>query len=265
MNETKTDRLLTRDHGDRLDIVLSWAERRNALDYQAWGELADAMDLVAGDDRFQVVTLTGTDPAFCSGVEFGTINTSLGVEKAQYPSFIRKWADIADRFERVAQPTIAGVNGPAVGAGFEVALACDLRIASDQAVFAMPQMKMGIIPDVGGTSRLAKIAGTALAKDLVLTGRVIDAQEALAAGIVSRVVPHDQLATELDEMATLIAALPWPSAYFAMVAIDTGAHLDSRRAADLEGIVDQVMLRTDDVWDRIEAFRASKGLKGYRA
>ena len=265
MDETKTDRLISRNHGDRLDIVLNWPERRNALDYQAWEEVAALMDQVAGDDRFRVVTLTGADPAFCSGVEFETINTSLGVEKSQYPSFIRKWSDIADRFERVAQPTIAAVNGPAVGAGFEVALACDLRIASDRAVFAMPQMKMGIIPDVGGTSRLAKIAGTAFAKDLVLTGRVIDAEEALAAGIVSRVVPHERLASELDEMATLIAALPWPSAYFAMVAIDTGMQLDSRRAADLEGIVDQVMLRTDNVWDRIDAFRASKGLKGYRA
>lgn len=265
MEETTTDRLITRNRGNRMDIVFNWAERRNALDYQAWGELADAMDIVARDDSFRVVTLTGNDPAFCAGVEFDTINTSLGVEKAQYPSFIRRWSDIADRFERVAQPTVAAINGPAVGAGFEVALACDLRIASDRAVFAMPQMKMGIIPDVGGTSRLARTAGTAFAKDLILTGRVIGAEEALARGIVSRVVPHDSLATELDEMAELLAALPWPSAYFAMVAIDTGQHLDSRRAADLEGIVDQVMLRTDDVWDRIDAFRASKGLKGYRA
>lgn len=265
MNETRTDRLVTRNHGDRMDIIFNWPERRNALDYQAWDELAGALDVVAHDDRFRVVTLTGSDPAFCAGVEFDTINTSLGVEKAQYPSFIRKWSDIADRCERIAQPTVAAVNGPAVGAGFEIALACDLRIASDRAVFAMPQMKMGIIPDVGGTSRLARTAGTAFAKDLILTGRTIGAEEALARGIVSRVVPHDDLAAELESMAELIGALPWPSAYFAMVAIDTGQHLDSRRAADLEGIVDQVMLRTDDVWDRIDAFRASKGLKGYRS
>lgn len=264
MEETTTDRMVTRNHGNRMDIVLNWPERRNALDYQAWGEIADAMDLVAQDDNFRVVTLTGTDPAFCAGVEFDTINTSLEVEKALFPSFIRKWSDIADRFERVAQPTVAAINGPAVGAGFEVALACDLRIASDQAIFAMPQMKMGIIPDVGGTSRLARTSGTAFAKDLILTGRVIGAEEALARGIVSRVVPHDGLAQELEDMAELLAALPWPSSYFAMVAIDTGQYLDSRRAADLEGIVDQVMLRTDDVWDRIDAFRSSKGLKGYR-
>jgi enoyl-CoA hydratase/carnithine racemase len=259
------ERLRAEDRGHRLDITLTWPERRNALDYQAWEELNAALDLAADNDGCKVVTLTGEDPAFCAGVEFSNIPTSLEIEKTKYPSFIRKWADTADRFERLAQPTIAGINGPAVGAGFEVALACDVRIASDRAVFAMPQLRMGIIPDVGGTSRLAKIAGPAIAKDLVLTGRVISAEEALAAGIVSRVVPHDQLASELDQMASQIAELPWPAPYFAMVAIDCGLQLDPRRAADLEGIVDQVMLRTDEVWERIEDFYKSKGLKGYRA
>ncbi|MGE3621682.1 MAG: enoyl-CoA hydratase/isomerase family protein [Acidimicrobiia bacterium] len=264
MEETKSDRLHIRNHGNRLDIKLSWPERRNALDYQAWDELNAAFDLAAKNDGCKVVTLTGEDPAFCAGVEFSNIPTSLEIEKTQYPSFIRKWADAADRLERVAQPVVAAINGPAVGAGFEVALAADVRIASDRAVFAMPQLRMGIIPDVGGTSRLAKIAGRTLAKDLVLTGRVISAEEALAAGIVSRVVPHESLADELDQIASQIAELPWPAPYFAMVAIDSGLQLDSRRAADLEGIVDQVMLRTDEVWDRIEDFYKSKGLKGYR-
>jgi enoyl-CoA hydratase/carnithine racemase len=255
------ERIRTYDRGDRLDIVLDWPERRNALDHQAWLELESAMERVARDDRYRVVTLTGADPSFCAGVDFDAIGTALGVERTEYPSFIRRWADIADRFERVAQPTIAAINGPAVGAGFEIALACDLRIASERALFAMPQMRMGIIPDVGGTSRLARVAGSALAKDVVLSGRMLDAEEALRVGIVSRVVAHDQLAKEVDELADQIAALPWPSAYFAMTAIDSGMHLDARRAADLEGIVDQVMLRTDDVWERIEAFQAARGLK----
>jgi enoyl-CoA hydratase/carnithine racemase len=191
-----------------------------------------------------------------------TRTASLGVEKDQYPSFIRRWADTADAFERVAQPTIAVINGPAVGAGFEIALACDLRIASDRAIFAMPQMRMGIVPDVGGTSRLGRIAGTSVAKDLILTSRVVGAEEALAMGIVSRVVDHDDLEKQADALATQIAGLPWPSAYYALTAIDSGMRLDSRRAADLEGIADQVMLRTDDVWKRIEEFQISKGLKG---
>ncbi len=248
--------------GGRVDIALARPDQRNALDFATWDELDRAMIDVERNDTVRVATLTGQGDAFCAGVDFKAIGESLGVERAQYPSFIRRWAGVADRFERAAQPTIAAINGPAVGAGFEIALACDLRIASERAVFCMPQMQMGIVPDAGGTSRLARAAGEAVAKDLILSSRVIGADEALAYGIVSRVVPHEQLAAEVDELADHIAELPWPSAYFATVAIDSGHRLDPRRAADLEGIADQVMLREDAVWERVESFMTSKGLKG---
>lgn len=261
---TSTGNITLRDSGNRLDIVIDRPDHRNSLDYDTWDEIDQAMRMVKNDDRFRVVTLTGAGTAFCAGVDFKWIGDSLGVEKDQYPSFIRRWADTADHFERVAQPTIAAINGPAIGAGFEIALACDLRIASDRAIFAMPQMRMGIVPDVGGTSRLGRIAGVSMAKDLILTSRIIGAEEALAMGIVSRVVPHDDLDAEIDAVANQIAELPWPSAYYALTAIDSGLRLDSRRAADLEGIADQVMLRTDDVWKRIEEFQTTKGLKGMR-
>jgi enoyl-CoA hydratase/carnithine racemase len=250
------------DRGDRVDITINWPERRNALDFATWDELDAVMADVERRDEVRVVTLRGADPTFCAGVEFGAIGSSLAVEKGSYPSFIRRWANVADRFERCAQPTIAAVNGPAVGAGFEIALACDIRIASDHAMFCMPQMHMGIVPDAGGTSRLARSTGPAIAKDIILTGRIVEAEEALRCGIVSRVVPHGRLDEEVDAMASHIAALPWPSSYFATVAIDAGPRLDPRRGADLEGIADQVMLREQAVWDRVEAFMKSKGLKG---
>ena len=123
-------------------------------------------------------------------------------------------------------------------------------------------MRMGIVPDAGGTSRLARAAGAAFAKDMVLTQRVVGAEEALAVGIISRVVPHDELASTIDDIATTIEYLPWPSAYFAMSAIDSGPHLDPRRAADLEGIADHVMLREEVVWERVTEFMRTKGLKG---
>ncbi|MFQ5517616.1 MAG: enoyl-CoA hydratase/isomerase family protein [Acidimicrobiia bacterium] len=258
------ERLRVRESEHRLDITLAWPEQRNALDFTAWDELDEVMTDVAQRDQIHVVTLTGDDPAFCAGVHFEAIGRSLEIERARYPSFIRKWAGVADHFQRVAQPTIAAINGPAVGAGFEIALACDLRIASERAVFAMPQMRMGIIPDAGGVGRLARAAGPAMAKDLILSGRVIDAEEALATGIVSRVVTHDALTGTVDELATHIAELPWPSPYFALFSIDGGLALDSTRATDLTGIADQVMVREDDVWDRITSFMESKGLKAVR-
>lgn len=256
------ERLQVQDAGTRVDITIDWPERRNALDFTSWDELDRVMADVERRDEVRVVTLTGAGQSFCAGVSFDAIGASLGVEKKQYPSFIRRWAGVADRFDRAAQPTIAAINGAAVGAGFEIALACDIRIASERAVFCMPQMRMGIVPDAGGTSLLARAAGEAVAKDLILTSRVIDAEEALRFGIVSRVVPHDRLPDETDEIARLVGDLPWPSGYFATVAIDSGTRLDPRRAADLEGIADQVMLRQDEVWDRVDAFMASKGMKG---
>jgi enoyl-CoA hydratase/carnithine racemase len=262
MTDPKFKTLAVTDSGARLSIALDRPEERNALTFTAWDDLDQVMAAAELRDDLRVVTLTGNGPAFCAGVDFGTIGASLEREKGSYPSFIRRWANIVDRFERAPQPSVAAVNGPAVGAGLELALACDIRIASDRAVFAMPQMRMGIVPDVGGTSRLARATGEAFAKDMILTSRLVDAEEALRAGIVSRVVEHDKLAGELEEIAATIEDLPWPSAYFASVAVGCGPRLDPRRAADIEAIADQVMLRQDEVWTRISEFMTTKGLRG---
>ncbi|MFD7407837.1 enoyl-CoA hydratase/isomerase family protein [Streptomyces sp. NPDC059866] len=264
MPNADLETLKVTDSGTRLAITLNRPAERNALTFAAWDDLDHVMAGVEVRDDLRVVTLTGEDPAFCAGVDFGAIGASLEVEKGRYPSFIRRWANIVDRFERVPQPSVAAINGPAIGAGLEMALACDIRIASDRAVFAMPQMRMGIVPDVGGTSRLARATGEAFAKDMILTSRIVDAEEALRAGIVSRLVEHDRLAEELETVAAAIEDLPWPAAYFAGLAIDCGPRLDPRRAADIEAVADQVMLRQDEVWTRISRFMEGKGLRGLK-
>lgn len=261
MARTDLQTLGVTDTGTRLDIVLNRPDERNALTFQAWDELDEVMAEVERRDDLRVITLTGAGPAFCAGVDFAAIGASLEVERGSYPSFIRRWANTVDRFERVPQTTVVAINGPVIGAGLELALACDVRIASDSAVFAMPQLQMGIVPDVGGTSRLARAAGEAFTKDMVLTARIVRAQEAKLAGIVSRVVPAAEIGTELDSIAAGIERLPWPSAYFAGVAIDCGPRLDPRRAADIEAIADQVMLRQEEVWTRISDFMANKGVR----
>lgn len=263
MDYGELQRLRVHEDGARLNVTLARAAHRNALDYEMWDELDHVLrDVAERDGDIRVVVVTGDGSAFCAGVDFDAIGSSLEIERKRYPSFIRRWAGVADQFERIPQTTIAAINGPAVGAGLEIALACDLRVASTSASFCLPQMRMGIIPDAGGTSRLSKAVGSGLAKDMVLSCRVLDADEARQAGIVSRVVPDEGLAAEIDDLAGRILSLPWPSAYFATVAIDVGPQLDPRRATDLEGIVDQVMLRHDEVRARVENFQVTKGLKG---
>ncbi|WP_433496613.1 enoyl-CoA hydratase/isomerase family protein [Sphaerimonospora sp. CA-214678] len=262
MTSENLETLAVADSGTRLAITLNRPEERNALTFGAWDDLDRVMSGAEMRDDLRVITLTGNGPAFCAGVDFGAIGAALEVEKGSYPSFIRRWATIVDRFERAPQPSVAAINGPVIGAGLELALACDIRIASDRAIFAMPQLKMGIVPDVGGTSRLARATGEAFAKDMILTSRIVDAEEALRAGIVSRVVEHDRLAEELEGIAAAIESLPWPAAYFAGVAIEVGPRLDPRRAADIEAIADQVMLHQEEVWERISRFMEGKGLRG---
>ena len=197
------------------------------------------------------------------------------VEAAKYPVHIALHTDHCpkDKLDGLMRPLLA-ISRERVAKGQQplfqshmwdgsaVPLAENLRIASDQASFCLPQMQMGIVPDAGGTSRLAKVVGPTLAKDMVLSCRVIDADEALRSGLVSRVVSHDALGAELDGLAARVGTLPWPAAYFATVAIDVGPQLDPRRAADIEGIADQVMLRHDEVLSRVESFQETKGLKG---
>ncbi|MFV0463055.1 MAG: enoyl-CoA hydratase/isomerase family protein [Nostocoides sp.] len=256
--------LQVHDTGSRMDIILNRPDARNSLTYEAWDELDDVTAQFARRDDLRVITLTGAGPAFCSGVDFSVIGSSLEVELGSYPAFIRRWADIVDRFERAPQTTVVAINGPTIGAGLEMALAFDIRIASEAAFFAMPQLQMGIVPDVGGTSRLARAVGDAFARDMVLTARVVPAADGLQAGIVSRVVVPEQLSAEVDDIATKVERLAWPSAYFASVAIDVGPKLDPRRAADIEAIADQVMLRNEEVWDQISNFMKSRGLRGLR-
>ena len=111
------------DSGTRVDITIDVPDRRNSLDYRTWDELDRVMADVESRADVRVVTLTGAGTAFSAGVTFTAVGTSLEVERTQYPNFIRRWAGVADRFERSAQPTIAAINGPAIGAGFEIAQA----------------------------------------------------------------------------------------------------------------------------------------------
>ena len=195
--------LRTSLRGHVLEITLHRPERRNALNPLAYAEIEQAFNAASRDDGVRCVIVTGADPAFCSGEDVKDMMT--GEKRTTAPAVRRKPTPAAMAVLECEKPVIAAVNGPAVGWGMELALFADIRLASERAVFAELFIKRGLIADVGGLLRLPAIVGPAKAAELLFTGDPIDACEALRIGLVSEVVPHDDLMAKARGLADRIA------------------------------------------------------------
>jgi len=189
-------------------ITLERPERRNALNYRAYDELEASFRLASRDPAIRCVVVTGADPAFCSGDDVREImagpNSVSRTERRATP----KPTPAAMAALECECPVIAAINGAAIGWGMELALFADIRIASENAKFAEMFVKRGLVSDVGGFYRLPAIVGPAKASELLFTGDVIDADEALRIGLVSEVLPHAMMMTRANDLAQKIAANP---------------------------------------------------------
>jgi enoyl-CoA hydratase/carnithine racemase len=186
-------------------ISLNRPERRNALDHQAYDEIEAAFRTADADPEVRCVILTGVDPAFCSGED---VRIMSGLSRPATPASDARPTPAAMAVLECGKPVIAAVNGPAFGWGMELALYADIRIASENAKFAELFIKRGLISDVGGFYRLPSIVGPAKAAQLLFTGEVIDAAEALRIGLVNEVVAHVDLIPRTQALAGSIAANP---------------------------------------------------------
>ncbi|WP_334187863.1 crotonase/enoyl-CoA hydratase family protein [Noviherbaspirillum sp.] len=199
--------------GAIVTLTMNRPDIRNALSgAEAINEIVDACDTITKDLSVRVVILTGAGPAFSSGGNVKTMRENVG-RGAGEPAMVRySYKNGIQRIPlalyNLEVPTIAAVNGPAVGAGNDVACMCDIRIASDRASFAESFVKLGIIPGDGGAWLLPRAVGMSKASEMAFTGAPISAEEALACGLVSQVVPHDQLMEKAQELAQKIAANP---------------------------------------------------------
>ncbi len=191
-------------------VTLDRPERRNALNYRAYDELEAAFRAASADPGVRCLVVTGADPAFCSGDDVREIMAGPNAAaRAQRPIVARRPPTAAAMAALDCEcPVIAAVNGPAIGWGMELALFADIRIASERASFAEMFVKRGLVSDVGGFYRLPAIVGLAKASELLFTGDVIDAAEALRIGLVSEVVPHAALLSRARALAGRIAANP---------------------------------------------------------
>src|SRR5690349_21129299 len=182
-------------------LTLNRPEKLNALDRPLCDELREALALLTKSDAVRIVMITGAGRAFCAGAD-------LGVLEADGPALVAAGKDIALAIRSAPQPVLAVVNGPAAGGGANLALACDYRIASDQASIGQVFHKLGLVPDWGGTYFLPRLVGPSRALELVWSARMVPATEALALGLFDRVVPHGELASSALALARLWAGQP---------------------------------------------------------
>ena len=192
-------------------LTLNRPKALNALNDALMDELGAALLAFDADDGIGAIVITGSEKAFAAGADIGAMKdwTYMDVYGSDY--ITRNW----ETLRRVRKPVIAAVAGYALGGGCELAMMCDILIAADTARFGQPEIKLGVIPGAGGTQRLPRAVGKAKAMDLVLTARMMGADEAERAGLVSRVVPADRLLDEAVEAATVIAAMSLPSVMMA--------------------------------------------------
>ncbi|NYT80230.1 enoyl-CoA hydratase [Alcaligenaceae bacterium] len=198
-------------HGRVGVLTLNRPKALNALSNEVIDELADAMRAFDADDNISVMVLTGNEKAFAAGADIGAMQSwsYMDVYKKDYLG--GNWESL----KRIRKPIIAAVAGYALGGGCELAMQCDFIIAADNAKFGQPEIKLGVIPGYGGTQRLPRAVSKAKAMDLILTARMMDAEEAERAGLVSRVVPLGKLMDEAMEAATIIASMSLPSVIMA--------------------------------------------------
>ncbi|MDE2489218.1 MAG: enoyl-CoA hydratase/isomerase family protein [Elusimicrobia bacterium] len=202
--ESAAEVLVERD-GAVAVLTLNRPKALNALSVPVMKALAAALESAETDEAVRAIVLAGSPRAFAAGADIGEMKDLAGSGEAEaaLSEHLARW----DKVGRCPKPTIAAVSGFALGGGCELALACDLIVASETAVFGQPEVQIGVIPGAGGTQRLTKAVGKALAMDMVLTGRRLTAREALAAGLVSRVVAPEALLDEAKGLARRIAEL----------------------------------------------------------
>ncbi len=236
-----------------LIVTLNRPRYMNALNLETLREGRKILTDIYFDPEIRVVIITGAgDKAFCAGADLKERET---MSEAQVRYYIKTIKDTLMDIENLSKPVICAINGVALGGGTELALACDIRIASPNATLGLTEVTLGIIPAGGGTQRLPRIVGIAKAKELIFTGKRVSAQEALDIGLVNRIASQGKLMDEALEMAGTIAKNAPFAVQQAKFAINRGFEIDSYSGLALESKAYEVCIPTKD---RIEALKAFK-------
>ena len=242
-------------------VTMNRPEALNALSSAVFADLTAALDQVEQDDDVYVVIITGAGRAFVAGADIGEM-ANMNVDEGL--AFSELGNSLLMRVDMFPKPTIAAVNGFALGGGCELSLACDIRIASEKAKFGQPEVGLGIIPGFGGTQRMARIIGTGAAMELIYTAETIDAKRAEAIGMVNHVVAPDELMDFALNLANKIAANAQVAIRTSKMAIRRGIDCDISTAVTYEALAFATCFGTEDQKDAMKAFVEKRKLNGFK-
>jgi enoyl-CoA hydratase/carnithine racemase len=233
-------------------VTVSRPKVLNALNMATMGDLFQAFTFVKDDADIRVAILTGEgEKAFIAGADINELATQSATQGKEYAS---RGQAVLDLIENCGKPVIGCINGFALGGGCEVAMACTMRLASDNAKLGQPEVKLGIIPGYGGTQRLPRLVGKGLAQQILLTGEIISAQEALRIGLVNEVVPQAELIARAEAIAAKIIANAPLAVQYVIEAVNKGMEMTLQEGLFLEASLFGVCCATEDKNEGTKAF-----------
>jgi len=240
-------------------ITISRPKALNALNTETLEELENVLEVLQNDDGVKVIVITGAgEKAFVAGADISEMKDMSVFEAKKFAELGQK---VFRKIELMKKPVIAAVNGYALGGGCELALACDIRIASRNAKFGQPEVGLGIIPGFGGTQRLPRIVGVSKAKELIYTGDMIDAEEALRIGLISKVVEQDKLLEEAYGIAKKIMSKGLVAVSLAKEAINKSLEVDIDSGMEYEANAFAMCFGTQDQKEGMAAFLEKRAPK----
>lgn len=231
-------------------VTLNRPQVLNALSHDMMAELSDAVGAFEDDGDIGAILVTGNDKAFAAGADISEMVEKTSVDMYMSDHFARHW----ERVSKCRKPIIAAVAGHALGGGCELAMMCDVVVCADNARFGQPEIKLGVLPGIGGTQRLVRAVGKAKAMDMCLSGRTMDADEAERAGLVSRVFPADTLVAEAMKLAAQIAGMSRPALYMVKESISRAYETTLSEGLRFERRLFHAAFATDDQGEGMRAF-----------
>lgn len=245
--------VIVESRGAAQHVIMNRPEKRNALNPELIGALGEAFAEAADDSSVHCLVLRGAGPVFSSGMDLGSLGQLAGQTEALRP-FRRAALNVYNLLEEMKKPTIAEIQGACIGGAMELALACDLRTMANEALIGVPEVRLGLLPDLGGCSRLPAIVGVGNAKELIMTGKMIGAEEAHRIGLVNRIAHERELEGVTSELVNELLDCAPQAVGLAKGVIDMAAKPAMAATLETEVTSQQVLVASEDFAEGARAF-----------